>query len=89
MEAYTHYFIKGRNDSTGKSSFPEQCIGLVDLLLEDGRIASQWLNATTSDAIKSTGLTLLKINARVKEMGKKSLNPPVNVARAILKLKDE
>lgn len=71
MEVYNNYFSKGRNDSIGKSSFPEQCIGLVDLL-QDGRIASQWLNAATSDAVKSTGLTLLEINARAKEMGKRS-----------------
>lgn len=72
LKVYNNYFSKGRNDSIGKSSFPEQCIGVVDLLQEDGRIASQWLNAATSDAIKSTGLTLLKINARVKEIGKTS-----------------
>lgn len=40
LKVYNNGFSKGRNDSTGKSSFPEQCIGLVDLLQEDVRIAS-------------------------------------------------
>lgn len=72
LKVYSNCFTKGRNDSIGKSSFPEQCIGLVDLLQGDGTIVSQWLNAATSGAIKSTGLTFFKINVRVKEMERRS-----------------
>jgi len=32
LKIYNKYFSEGRNDSIGKSSFPEQCLGLVDLL---------------------------------------------------------
>lgn len=49
---------------------------------EDVRIASEWLTAATSDAIKSTGLTFFKINARVKKKGKKSLNLAVSNAES-------
>lgn len=32
FKVHDNYYSKGSNDSIGKSSFPEQCIGLVYLL---------------------------------------------------------